>query len=391
MSGKPQSWKAVRDQRRKENFVGRGEQLRAFEENFAAEIPSYMVFAVTGEGGVGKSTLLAQYAVIASSPNINASVIICDDRHPSPTAAMGHIANELAKRDIRHKEFDERYKKYCELREQIESDPKAPRGMVNLLALGVTDFTIKTLRKVPGAGPFFVDTDPKAAGEALAELMNYGLTRWGNKDEVQLLREPERILTPLFIELLTQACDQQRLILMFDVFERTSDTLSPWLLALFNFEYGEFDTRLTFVISGRDPLEQHWTDLAGSICHVPLEPFTPDETRLYLSNRSITDEWLVAQIHEDTGGLPVLVELLAATNPQPGVPLPDISKDAVARFLQWTQQEEHRRVALLAAVPRQFNRDILGAALGNDATATFNWLSGQSYIRTNIETWLVLS
>jgi hypothetical protein len=89
--------------------------------------------------------------------------------------------------------------------------------------------------------------------------------------------------------------------------------------------------------------------------------------------------------------LPVLVELLAATNPQPGVPLPDISKDAVARFLQWTQQEEHRRVALLAAVPRQFNRDILGAALGNDATATFNWLSGQSYIRTNIETWLVLS
>jgi hypothetical protein len=32
-------------------------------------------------------------------------------------------------------------------------------------------------------------------------------------------------------------------------------SLSPWLLAFLNFEYSEFDTNLTFVISGRDPLE----------------------------------------------------------------------------------------------------------------------------------------
>ena len=42
-----------------------------------------------------------------------------------------------------------------------------------------------------------------------------------------------------------------------------------------------------------------------------------DETRLYLSNQDITDERLVTQIHSDTGGLPVLVELLAATKPSP--------------------------------------------------------------------------
>ena len=172
---------------------------------------------------------------------------------------------------------------------------------------------------------------------------------------------------------------------MFDVFERTCETLSPWLLALFDFEYGEFTTRLTFVVSGRDPLEQHWTELAGALCRVPLEPFMLDETRLYLSNQDIIDERLVTQIHSDTGGLPVLVELLAATRPQPGAPLADISKDAVERFLQWTPQEERRQAALLAAVPRQFNRDILSAALGSDATGMFNWLTAQSYIRTSTE------
>ena len=385
MPTKPQSWKKIRNQRREENFVGRADQLRVFSDNYVDEVPKYMVFAVTGEGGVGKSTLLTQYEALARSPSINANVIICDDRHLSPASAMGYIASELAKSGIVHKGFDERYKKYRDMRQEIEGDAKAPRSWVNMLALGVSDLTIKSLRKAPGVGVLFEYADEKAAGEAFAELVNYGINQWGNKDEVQLLREPEVILTPLFLELLNDACARQPLVLMFDVFERTCETLSPWLLAFFDFEYGEFTTRLTFVVSGRDPLEQHWTELAGALCRVPLEPFTLDETRLYLSNQDITDERLVTQIHSDTGGLPVLVELLAATKPQPGAPLPDISKDAVERFLQWTPQEERRQAALLAAVPRQFNRDILSAALGSDAAGIFNWLTAQSYIRTNTE------
>ena len=67
MKSKP-SWKTVLDQRRKENFVGRQEQLRVFSDNFAGDVPDYMVFSVTGEGGVGKSRLLEQYESIALSP-----------------------------------------------------------------------------------------------------------------------------------------------------------------------------------------------------------------------------------------------------------------------------------------------------------------------------------
>ncbi|MGH9753614.1 MAG: tetratricopeptide repeat protein [Blastocatellia bacterium] len=385
MKKERKSWKEILDKRRKENFIGRKEQLRVFSENFTHDTPEYLVFSVTGEGGVGKSTLLQQYVNIAGSTPNNAIVVTCNERHASPASAMGHIAAEMAKLEIRHKDFDERYRKYRELREEVESDPKAPRGMIDLLARGVTDLAIKSGRRMPGVGVLLEGADEKAAGETVAQGINYLVTRWGNKDEVMLLRETDKVLTPLFLKLLAEATGERRVVLLFDVFERTSQSLAPWLLSLFNFDHGEFDAGLSFVIAGRDPLEQHWTEMAVAICHIALEPFTPDETRHYLANKEITDDRLVAQIHEGAGGLPVLVELLASTKPQPGAPLADVSKEAVERFLLWVEQEDRRQAALLAAVPRQFNRDALSAALGSAATGTFNWLSTQSFIRRDNE------
>jgi hypothetical protein len=385
MAGKPQSWKKIRDERRKENFIGRGEPIRIFTENLGADSPDYMIISVTGEGGAGKSTLLARFASIGTSPEYDARVITCGDRQLSPILAMGYIGQKLAEQGLTQKEFDERYKKYGELRQELESDPKVPRGGLDLLAMGVTDFTIKSLRRAPGVGVFLEYVDEKAAGAAVAEVVQHGIAKWGNKDEVKLLRDPEQVLTPLFLKLIRKAYDDHKLVLMFDVFERTSESLAPWLRKLFNFEYGDFDTRVMFVLSGREALEQYWTELADLIGHISLEPFTLDELRLYLSNHEITDNELVQQIYEDTNGLPVLAELLAAAKPILGMPLPDVSKDAVERFLQWTPNEEQRQAALSAAVPRQFNKDILSAALGEDSTQLHNWLTSQSYIRTTDE------
>ena len=78
---KQTSWKTVRNQRRKENFVGRGDEIRIFSENFNDETPNYMVFSITGEGGVGKSTLLSRFTAIATTDDANAIVITCDDYH----------------------------------------------------------------------------------------------------------------------------------------------------------------------------------------------------------------------------------------------------------------------------------------------------------------------
>jgi putative protein kinase ArgK-like GTPase of G3E family len=64
MPVKPQSWKKLSSQRREQNFVGRADRIREFEQNFAGEEPNYMIFSITGEGGVGKSTLLKRFAEI---------------------------------------------------------------------------------------------------------------------------------------------------------------------------------------------------------------------------------------------------------------------------------------------------------------------------------------
>ena len=195
MSSKPRTWKDFADQRRKENFVGRAEQLHVFQDNFISNNPSWMALSVTGEGGVGKSTLLKRYCQLAESAEICANVIMCDDRQISPVEVMGYVAEQLAKVGIIQREFDERYKKYRELCQQIESDPNAPRSMIGVVTRGLTDFTIKSLRRTPGFGVVADYVDEKAAGEAIAELVQYSLTRLGNKDEVQLIREPEKILT----------------------------------------------------------------------------------------------------------------------------------------------------------------------------------------------------
>ena len=121
---------------------------------------------------------------------------------------------------------------------------------------------------------------PSAAGETLAQLIIYSITRWAAKTKYYYCVNPSAY-EPLFLELLTKATEYQKLVLMFDVFERTGPSLSPRWLAFLNFEYREFDTNLTFVINGRDPLEHHWTELAGTIGHIALEPFTLEEEQLF--------------------------------------------------------------------------------------------------------------
>jgi tetratricopeptide (TPR) repeat protein len=368
---------------RESNFIGRTDEQRYFTDNFVGDEPRYLLYSVTGEGGVGKSTLLLQYERLARSPSINAIIIRCDDRHLSPASAMAFIAERLKVEGFSNKDFDDRLKAHRAAREEIENDPKAPRGALDMVVRGATDFTVKAARKAPGVGVFAEYVDEKAVGEALSQGINYVIDKWGNKDEVRLVREPEAILTPLLVKLIAQACAKRKLILMFDVFERTSDALEPWLFALLNNEYGDLDMGTTFVIAGRDSLDQRWTALAGVVCYVTLEPFSEDETRDYLSRQDITNLELVKQIHSDTGGLPVLVELLASRKPQQGQPLPDISGDAVARFLSWIPDEAQRHAVLLAAVPRQFNQDVLSAAWGSDASSQFAWLTSQSFIRTS--------
>ncbi len=284
------TWGKAIDQHRKDDFVGRSDCVRAFSNNLSTDSPQYLVFFVTGEGGVGKSTLLKQFATVPADLELDAIIITCDDSHPSPVRSMAHIARVLAQHGIRSEKFDERLKAYRALQKEIESDAKAPRGALNLVLRGMTDFAIKSARRAPGIGVFADYVDEREAGEALTLGVNYLIDRYGNRDEIDLIRQPESILTPLFISLLETACDTRKVVVMFDVFEQTRDSLEPWLLHLLNMGYGDIDQRASFVISGRDKPFQDWTVLGSAAYRIHLEPFTAEETGQYLAKRDITIE-----------------------------------------------------------------------------------------------------
>src|SRR5215211_2499170 len=106
MPPKPKTIKEIKEQRRRENFVGRAEQQQVFVDNFAGDEVEWVVLSVTGEGGVGKSTLLQRYTQLAQSADINANVVYCDDRQYTPVDAMAAIAEQLEKVGIESKKFN---------------------------------------------------------------------------------------------------------------------------------------------------------------------------------------------------------------------------------------------------------------------------------------------
>ena len=144
MPTKPQSWKKIRNQRRKENFVGRADQLRVFSDNYVrARCPNYMVFAVTGEGGVGKSTLLTQYEAPRSfcQPSTRMSSFVMT-RQMSPCLGDGLYRRRTGQ------ERTSSTRASTSVTRSIGKCVRKSKGMrkcrgqwVNMLALGVSDLT----------------------------------------------------------------------------------------------------------------------------------------------------------------------------------------------------------------------------------------------------------
>lgn len=79
---------------RRQRFVGRETEVNAFRMALLAERPPFAVLQVYGPGGIGKTTLLREYARIAAE--VGRPVIQLDGRHvdaspPSFLQALGHL------------------------------------------------------------------------------------------------------------------------------------------------------------------------------------------------------------------------------------------------------------------------------------------------------------
>lgn len=388
---RPPSYREIKARRQQAAFVGRDDQITLFRRNLALALDDdrrSMIFGINGQGGVGKTTLLRRYHELVTAQH-GLSALVNDD-YLDPIAVMEQIARQCADRGWRLATFAERAKVYRQRRQELEADPDAPQGLAGFVGRIVAKGGLSLVRQIPVGGPVAADLiDEDALLRQADDWASFVARKVGNKDEVRLLNDPVALLTPLFLADINDIADEQLVMLQFDTFERTAPTLEEWLLHLIDSDYGDLPASLLFVIAGRDPLDYNrWLDHESLLTRISLEPFSDAEARAYIASKNILDERIVTIILTLSGRLPLLVSMLADTNPTDTEQLADPTDTAVDRFLKWVDDPQRRQLAMQAAVPRSFNRDTIAALAPDlDTASLFAWLIHNTFVTRRASGW----
>lgn len=376
-------------------FIGReGELLFFVKHLLEPEDPTHNILTISGQGGVGKSTLITRYIDEAHGASFKDYCLtaMVDERQSTPVSIMAKFADQLRLTG----DFEKALKQYREALHKLQDDQETIQSQ---LMQRTPDFTGAAVEGVPIVGPILRE-GVKAGTDHL--LKKYQTTQHHRKNE--WLEDPVNDLTHAFVEELNRLTSTQvsvsslrikrhrRVILFFDTFEQLAAIATPWLLDYFL--QATISNQVVLVVAGRDPIERATPDgpkrwlpyLDDGIIHtISLDSFTEEETRAYLAKRGITDPERIATIWQLSGGLPLYLGLLTS-NPHGKV---DPTQDVVVNFLRWIPEQEQvkRELALDAALlSRPFNRDDLEAfpyISEHNRPALYQWLIELPFIRTS--------
>ena len=147
---------------------------------------------------------------------------------------------------------------------------------------------------------------------------------------------------------------------------------------------------IVFILVGREPVTRSqtddpkkWLDYEADCHFISLEPFSEEESNVYLSQRGITDPEQRATIWQLSRGLPLYLSLLT-TNPNEKV---DPTADVVANFLRWIAADEQIKRQLILDMSlhsRPFSQDDLSVCPyvpTEQRLSLFNWLITQPFIQ----------
>lgn len=370
----------------KDVFVGRSEQLTLFEKALDAPRPSFLILGISGQGGVGKTTLLERFQNIAEAHKAH-SALVNEDITNVPDV-LSSFAKQLTASGLLFKNFNERYMKYRELKNEVEGDIDAPQGLLNFALQSATRIGLRTLKHIPVAGDVAdVLLSKEAENEVAKEVSTFATyiaQKFSNKDDRTLMLETLLELSKVFISDFNNNPSKEKIILFFDTYEKTSLYLDDWLQHFIGGAYGTFSSRTLFCIAGRNSLSQTWTKYSGAIRQIELSKFTETEAREYLTRSGVTNEKDVLELLRLSDSLPVLLAFLVTT---PGKIPTDLSSTAVERFLNGTTPQQ-REAALALSVPRIFNKDLLSIILGEQGSdPLFDWISSSHFVRSGSDGW----
>jgi len=376
-------------------FIGRANELHFFAEHMLIpKEPISNILVISGQGGVGKSTLLSQFIHLALSLDFAEYCLIAtvDERQVTPTNIMEQFANQLHMTGT----FEKALIRYKEALRRLQSGRDTLRETVLSSA---SDIAASTVEDVPIIGGILREGTKSTAEYLVQEHRTRQLLK-----DAERLENPIYDLTTAFVEELNHLADmqvalsfsrgkrQRRVILFFDTFEQLGIEAAPWLLDYFL--QTNISNSVVLVIAGRDSIERstpqdpkRWLPYLddGTISALSLNSFTEEETRAYLMTRGITEPARIATIWQLSRGLPLYLGLLTS-NPQGAV---DPTKDVVVNFLRWIPEQEHlkRRLALDASLfSRPFNQDDLEAfsyLVEQDRSTYYQWLTELPFVRNN--------
>ena len=383
------TFKDRREAKQQAGFIGRSEHLDLFRNNLKSDDP-IQIFNIFGQGGVGKSYLSQQYKGIAESNNCIAAY--SDESIKSVLQWMESVSEQFRGKGRQLTEFDKRYKVYIQELYKLEADPNRPKG-----ALGGT---IKKLAKgmiregkttLPGGELIATFFDEESVSSSVGEWAEFVRKKITNKDEAELILEPLKVLTPIFLKDILKFADSFKFVCFFiDTFEETDRILEKWLLEILDNTYGDVPGNILLVIAGRDELNSNlWLPLVDFTQKIPLEPFSEIEANHYLFSHGIEDNAIKSDILSLSGRLPVLMAWLVSAASGSKENLSNISETAVERFLKWVNDDQKREMALIAALPRLIDQDILECFLSDKSQCKplFEWLIKQPFVLRRGDHW----
>jgi tetratricopeptide (TPR) repeat protein len=382
MSDEPTVVQILRSQQ-DARFVGRLQRRLDFLRSLqlpAGDPDRRNLFNVHGDAGIGKTSLTQQLR--RDAEGYGAVCAYTDEHSFDVPQTMAALARDLARSGFPLKRFDRRFKVYQDRRDRLEADPQAPPGAFEFVTRMAVKTAVLAAKNTPVVS-FAADlVDPAATAEQAERLRAYLVRKFRKSDEVRLLLSPAGILTPLFVEDLTELCRQRSPVLLLDTFEKTSPFLESWLADLFDAHYGAVPGEVTFVVSGQRPLDgNRWIAHRGMIEDVALTEFDDDEARELLGKLGVRDSAVEETILELAAGLPLLLAMLASNRPTNAGQIGDHTGDAVERFLKWVDDPDRKETALAGALPRTVNQDIF-LALGTEGQQRedFHWLLQQPFV-----------
>ena len=386
---------------RAKEFVGRETELAFFQQLLGQEEPDYLFLLVHGIGGVGKTWLLNRWEAQARAKDF--AVARVDEDQNSVEQILKKFRDDFEKQGYKFETFDKSYQKF----RQLKSDAERALGQwetqqedgIARSAGQMTGRSLTVLAELfsPTKKAVELVGGSEKVEQACVEGFSYLRKKFEKKEDLEFLEGPLLHLTRSFVGDLNRVCDKKRVVLFFDTYEYLAPFSNEWLCKLLLKE--ELSEQILWIFAGRDVFSPCWQDYQPLIKQIPLEVFTDEEAKAYLSSHGITAPELIEDILSVSGRLPVYLAMLT-TQAQSGIQdLASPAESVVERFLKWIPQHESlkRRAVVACAFPRVFNKDVVREVMQTYVSEEepestiedlFTWLQKQPFISARQHGWM---